>query len=116
MPRKQKKYHYIYKTTNIITNKYYIGMHSTDDLDDGYVGSGKKLWYSVNKYRKENHKKEILEYLPNRKELSNREKGLGNQNSQFGTCWITDGNVNKKVKKEILIIESGWVLGRTIKK
>jgi len=43
MPRKQKKYHYIYKTTNILNYKFYIGMHSTDDLDDGYVGSGKRL-------------------------------------------------------------------------
>jgi hypothetical protein len=37
----KKKYHFIYKTTCLITNKYYIGMHSTDDLEDGYVGSRK---------------------------------------------------------------------------
>lgn len=49
MARKEKQYHFIYKTINIINNKYYIGMHSTDDLNDGYVGSGKRLWYSINK-------------------------------------------------------------------
>lgn len=79
MPRKQKKYHFIYKTINIITNKYYIGMHSTDNIDDGYLGSGKRLWYSINKYGKENHKIEILEYLSNRKELSDREKEIVNE-------------------------------------
>lgn len=79
MGRKQKKYHYIYKTTNIITGKYYIGMHSTDNLEDGYLGSGKRLWYSVKKYGKENHKVEILEFLPNRRSLIEREMGLVNE-------------------------------------
>jgi len=79
MPRKEKKYHYIYKTTNIINNKYYIGMHSTNDLDDGYIGSGKRLWYSVNKHGKENHKTEILEFLPDRKTLKEKESDIINE-------------------------------------
>lgn len=29
-------------------------MHSTDNLDDGYVGSGKRLWNSIKKHGKEN--------------------------------------------------------------
>jgi hypothetical protein len=79
MPRKQHKYHYIYKTTNVITNKYYIGMHSTSDLEDGYIGSGQRLWHSINKYGKENHKCEILEYYKDRKELALREKEIVNE-------------------------------------
>jgi hypothetical protein len=79
MPRKQKTYHYIYKTTNLINGKYYIGMHSTDNLEDGYVGSGKRLWYSINKYGIENFKCEVLEMLPNRKLLKEREKDLVNE-------------------------------------
>ena len=73
MPRKQKIYHYIYKTICLITKRYYIGMHSTNDLEDGYLGSGKRLRNSIRKYSKENHIKEILEYLPNRKLLIERE-------------------------------------------
>ena len=54
-------------------------MHSTDNLNDGYIGSGKKLWYSVKKYGKENFKLEILEMLPNRRSLKEREKELVNE-------------------------------------
>ena len=79
MPRKQKKYHYIYKTTCIITERYYYGMHSTSDLEDDYLGSGKRLKYSVNKYGKENHEKEILEFYPSRKKLKERETKIVNE-------------------------------------
>jgi len=72
----QRKHHIIYKTTCIITGKWYIGMHSTDDLDDGYIGSGTHLWKSINKHGKDQHVCEVLEYLPTRKDLSNREKEI----------------------------------------
>ena len=71
----RRKFHYIYKITRF-DGKYYIGMHSTDNLDDGYFGSGKRLWYSIAKYGKDQHSKEILEFLPDRESLKNREKEL----------------------------------------
>ena len=37
----------------------------------------------------------------------------GEKNSQFGTMWITDGTVNKKIKKSDLIPD-GWSKGRII--
>jgi len=80
MARKEKKYHFIYKTTNLLSGKYYIGMHSTDNLDDGYMGSGRRLRYSINKYGKENHKVEILEFVNSRKELIKREVEIVNLN------------------------------------
>jgi group I intron endonuclease len=80
MPRKQKEYNYIYKTTNLVNGKYYIGMHSTDNLNDEYIGSGKQLWYSIKKYGKENFKCEILEFLSDRNSLKKREKELVNEN------------------------------------
>ncbi len=79
MARKEKKYHFIYKTINIINNKFYIGMHSTDNLNDGYVGSGTRLWYSINKYGRENHRLEILEFHETRIILKEREKNLVNE-------------------------------------
>ena len=80
MARKEKIYHYIYKTINLLNGKYYYGMHSTDNLNDGYLGSGKRLKRSVNKHGKENHKVEILEFLIDRKELAKREKEIVNLN------------------------------------
>jgi hypothetical protein len=80
MSRKEKKYHFIYKTTNLLSGKYYLGMHSTDNLNDGYMGSGKRLRYSINKYGKENHKVEILEFVDSRPELKAREAEIVNLN------------------------------------
>lgn len=72
----RRRYHYIYKTTCVITGKYYLGMHSTDDLHDGYVGSGKRLGYSIRKHGKENHVVEILEHYFTREWLREREAEL----------------------------------------
>jgi len=74
MPRKKKDIHYIYKTTCNITNRYYIGMHSTTKIDDGYMGSGKRLRYSIRKHGEENHKVEILEFYESRVLLIEAEK------------------------------------------
>ncbi len=73
-----KKYYFIYKTTNIINNKFYLGMHSTNDLHDNYLGSGTILKNSIKKYGKENFKKEILEFANSKDELIIKEKILIN--------------------------------------
>jgi hypothetical protein len=79
MPRKEHLYHFIYKTTNLINQKYYIGMHSTNDLNDGYIGSGTNLIRSIKKYGKHNFKFEIIEFLPNRKLLKEKEIEIVNK-------------------------------------
>jgi hypothetical protein len=80
MPRKQKKHHFIYKTTNVVNGKYYVGMHSTDDLEDGYLGSGKYLWRSINKYGPDKFVIERLEFFDKREDMAEREKTLVNDN------------------------------------
>ena len=69
MSRKQKTIHYLYKTTCLVTGRYYIGMHSTNNLDDGYMGSGKRLRYSLRTHGVDNHVKEILEFFESRELL-----------------------------------------------
>ena len=214
----------IYKTTNLINGKFYIGKHKTKDLNDDYMGSGKLLKRAIAKYGVDNFHKEILHIckdedhmnlleailvvpdpevnynlceggkggfgyinknelgvllqeqrrrnpsiiqkasrLGNQKKLEKsikdpdwwngvnekvsislkkryethdspfkgrshtkdhkdkmsfimREKMSGKGNSQYGTCWITNGVENKKIKKEELAfwLELGYNRGRKI--
>jgi group I intron endonuclease len=69
----------IYKTTNIISNKYYIGCHQTVNLADGYLGSGKHLKRAIKKYGIENFTFEILHILPTKEEMFQLERELVNE-------------------------------------
>jgi len=72
----RKKYNYVYITTNLINGKQYVGDHSTDDLDDNYLGSGRPLFKNaLKKYGKENFKRKILETFDTKEEAElNQEK------------------------------------------
>jgi hypothetical protein len=79
MPRKPYKTHYIYKIVNLLNDEFYVGMHSTNDLNDGYMGSGYRIKRSLKKYGKENFKMEIIDFYPNREILKEKEKEIVNQ-------------------------------------
>jgi len=61
----QEKVWYVYKITNLITGKSYVGQHvkrgNKEPLRDGYMGSGILINRALKKYGVENFKKEILE-------------------------------------------------------
>jgi hypothetical protein len=69
----QYKYHTVYKTTNLLNGKYYIGKHSTNHVNDEYLGSGKYLWSSINKYGIDNFRKKVLYIFFNEQEAFERE-------------------------------------------
>lgn len=73
MSKNKIKYYFLYKTTNLINGKYYYGMHSTYKIDDGYLGSGKMLRYSIRKYGKENFILDIIKFCNSREELVDAE-------------------------------------------
>lgn len=64
-----KKYHIVYKTTNLINQNIYIGAHSTDDLSDDYLGSGDNIVKAIKKYGRENFSREILHIHDNPKSM-----------------------------------------------
>jgi hypothetical protein len=66
----------IYKITNTINGKIYIGKHQTKDLNDCYMGSGKHLRHSIAKYGLENFKKEILFQFDNETDMNAKEAEL----------------------------------------
>jgi hypothetical protein len=52
--------HTVYKTTNLINGKYYIGKHSTENINDNYLGSGIALLKAISKYGRDKFVKQIL--------------------------------------------------------
>lgn len=53
---------YIYKTTNVVNGKIYIGKSKKDlNASKGYMGSGIQITEAIRKYGKHNFKKDILE-------------------------------------------------------
>ena len=59
----------IYKITNLINNRYYIGRHAAKNIDDGYMGSGIGIKNAISKYGRKNFKKEILAEATSQEEL-----------------------------------------------
>ena len=81
----------IYKITNLITNKIYIGKDTTSD--PSYFGSGLLIKRAIEKYGKSNFIKEIIDETSDYEQLSKKE-----------IYWIekynsTDRNVGYNISK-----------------
>ena len=96
-------YHFIYRTTNVKNNKYYIGKHSTSNIKDGYIGSGILLKKAIQKYGKENFKFEIIEFCDNYEELNEKEK-----------MYITEQMISSNDCYNVALGGQGGNLGETV--
>lgn len=72
-------HYYMYKITNLINGKIYVGVHKTKSLDDGYMGSGKVIKAAIKKYGLENFTKDILETFENAEAMYAKEKEVVNE-------------------------------------
>ena len=81
-------YGIIYKTTNTLNGKIYVGQHKTQVIDDGYMGSGRLIQRALKKYGAENFLREVLEVVLSREEANLREefwiRELGANNPTIG--------------------------------
>lgn len=71
-------YYTIYKITNQINGKFYIGSHKTNDLNDDYMGSGKYLIHAQKKHGLDKFIKEILFVYDNPEEMYAKEAEIVN--------------------------------------
>lgn len=94
-----------FKTGKVVVMDNNGDIFTTTKDDPRYLkGELSHIW--KNKKHKEESKRKIGE--------ANRISGIGERNSQYGTCWITKNNINKKIKKDDLdnYINDGWIKGR----
>lgn len=72
-------YHCVYKTVNQINEYFYIGVHSTRNIYDDYLGSGNRLKHAIRKYGKENFQKEIIAVFNTKEEALSYEFEMVNE-------------------------------------
>lgn len=71
-------FYYLYEIRNKINGKIYVGVHKTENINDGYMGSGKVIRNAIIKYGIENFEKVILETFENAEAMYAREEEIVN--------------------------------------
>lgn len=69
-------FYVIYKITNLVNGKVYIGKHKTVNVDDRYMGSGKLLHRAIAKYGADNFVKEILHICSCEDDMNTKEREI----------------------------------------
>jgi hypothetical protein len=64
-----KQHHFVFVTICTVTGKEFVDFHSTDDMNDGFLGRTRLLLDSVEKHGKEVHERNIIEYAVDREDV-----------------------------------------------
>ena len=101
------KYHYVYKITNLLNNHFYIGVHNTDDLNDGYMGSGKRLHIAYKKYGIKNFKKDIIIFFNSSDDAFEYEKQIVNESLvDDNNCYnLVNGGRNSWNSSNLVVVK-----------
>ena len=67
---------YLYVTENMVNNKVYVGVHTTKDINDGYIGSGTLLKRAIKKHGRHNFETEIIEIFESEEDAYEMEKHI----------------------------------------
>jgi hypothetical protein len=98
------KFHFVYRTENAVTGRFYIGKHTTRNLDDGYLGSGKRLKHEIRKYGKSNFTRTIIQFYENEAGAFSAEQQMVNEailtdsrclNLKRGGCGFHSADIKK---------------------
>lgn len=111
-----KKYYTVYQITDLINNNIYVGAHSTNDLNDGYYGSGTIIRRIIKKRGKSNLEKNILFIFNNQEDMLAKELEIVNEefvkrkdtyNLTIGGIFNTTGYVSvKDVEGEHFLVKT----------
>lgn len=72
------KYYFLYRTVNLVNGKFYVGVHSTNDICDDYIGSGVLLKRAIKRYGIDNFRRDILLFFSNENMMYNYESCIVN--------------------------------------
>jgi hypothetical protein len=105
-----EKVHFVYRTTCLMNGKQYVGVHSTYDVNDGYLGSSRILQNDIRKFGRHQFNREILSFHPTRESAFTEERILVNEdwiqrddtyNMFLGGCVTPVGHLSEKHKRKI---------------
>jgi len=80
-------FYLVYKTTNNVNGKYYIGAHKTNNIGDNYLGSGVALRRAIKKYGKKNFTKEIIGVFTEEHSMFEAEKKFVEESIRDRKCY-----------------------------
>ena len=108
---------HVYEITNNLNGKTYVGQHSTNDENDGYMGSGVLLKIAQKKYGVKNFSKKVLCYCENQEELNNKEIELIKESRSKGKAEynISDGGGGFSLKESLHFLKKIIDLDTSIK-
>lgn len=75
----KNNFNFFYKTENKLNGKFYYGVHKTNNLEDGYMGSGTRIIRAIQKYGIENFEKNILQFFNTYEEALDYESEIVNE-------------------------------------